>query len=477
MKQLHSYLLSSLFVIFLSFGQQSLAQENFPVGNGYQGIWFTLGQFSDFGDKYSGGLGTYTAKHRPLAIYSPEVNQTFFVYGGTRSPQEKHLLCMIGVFDHRTGMVSRPVIVHDKEGVDDPHDNPSLAMDEKGYLWVFVSGRGRRRMGFKYRSKEPYSAAAFDRITEEEMTYPQPKYLAGQGFLNLFTKYTGVRELYMETSPDGVDWSEDQKLVSIKRNGDKNAGHYQISGQHGNKIGFFCNWHPNGNVDLRTNLYYFQTTDFGKTWTDSEGTVLSIPVVNLTSSGLVREYFSQKRNVYLKDVGFDTEGNPMALYVEGIGHEPGPENGLRNWHLVHWDGSNWQDHLITQSDQNYDMGSLWINENEWMVIGPTENRPQAWGAGGEVQVWKSFDQGKSWEMSRQLTRGSKRNHNYIRRVQQGSDPFYYFWADGNPNEFSESHLYFGDSKGRVWMLPYEMEQDWARPKRWRNHLFHRWFSR
>ncbi|NQT12298.1 MAG: hypothetical protein HQ582_06105, partial [Planctomycetes bacterium] len=43
-----------------------------PKDDGYRGIWFTLGQYSDtpyakrfwdYGDKYSGGLGTYTAKH------------------------------------------------------------------------------------------------------------------------------------------------------------------------------------------------------------------------------------------------------------------------------------------------------------------------------------------------------------------------------------------------------------------------------
>ena len=32
-----------------------------PGADGYKGIWFTLGQFSEYGDKYSGGLGTYTA--------------------------------------------------------------------------------------------------------------------------------------------------------------------------------------------------------------------------------------------------------------------------------------------------------------------------------------------------------------------------------------------------------------------------------
>ncbi|MFW6336252.1 MAG: hypothetical protein ACOC3G_03905 [Phycisphaeraceae bacterium] len=52
--------------------------------NGYRGIWFTLDPFSAYGDKYSGGLGTYTAKHVPMAIHAAEAKKTFFVYGGAR---------------------------------------------------------------------------------------------------------------------------------------------------------------------------------------------------------------------------------------------------------------------------------------------------------------------------------------------------------------------------------------------------------
>jgi len=475
MKLFFNYLIISFLILFCSSANTLLAQENYPTVDGYKGIWFTLGQKSEFGDKYSGGLGTYTAKHIPLAIYSPEVNRTFFVYGGTRSEDERYLLCMIGVFDHNTGMVSKPVIVYDKLGVDDPHDNPSLAIDEEGYVWVFVSGRGRTRMGFKYKSTFPYSISSFEQISEEEMTYPQPKYIAGKGFLNLFTKYTGVRQLYFETSSDGIDWSPDKQIVGIKRSEDKNSGHYQISSQHENKIVFFCNWHPNGNVDLRTNLYYYQTEDFGQSWTDINGNRISLPVTDPSTSGLVKEYFSQKRNVYLKDVNFDAQGNPIALYVEGIGHQPGPDNGPRNWHVVHWDGSQWQDHIITQSDQNYDMGSLWVDGDDWMVIGPTNNTPQEYGAGGEVEMWKSTDAGKTWDRSKKLTKGSKRNHNYIRRVSNGTDPFLYFWADGDPNDFSKSQLYFGDSEGKVWQLPYEMTAEQEKPQRLRTNIFSRWF--
>lgn len=433
--------------------------------NGYKGIWFTLGQFSEYGDKYSGGLGTYTAKHIPLAIYAPEVEKTFFVYGGTTGPYDTHLLCMAGVFDHKTGQVSKPVIVFDKMGVDDPHDNPSLAMDDKGYLWVFVSGRAKARPGSKYRSKLPYSIEAFEQVREEEMTYPQPKYIKGKGFLHLFTKYTGVRELYFETSPDGVTWTEDQKLAGIKRPGDANSGHYQISGQHGEKVCFFFNWHPNGNVDLRTNIYYMQTTDFGKTWTTVDGKKLDTPVTDVDSPARVMEYFSQGKNVYIKDVNFDEKGNPIALYLAGPGHQPGPANGPRQWYVLYWNGKAWENYPLTTSDHNYDTGSLFVDGSEWTVIAPTENTPQQWGGGGEVVMWKSLDKGKTWTRVKQLTRKSERNHNYIRKVVNGRDPFKYFWADGNPDKRSESLLYFGDSKGNVWQLPYDMAGDWQTPVR------------
>lgn len=456
----------SLIVSVPSMGQnRETGGKTFP---GYKGIWFTLGQFTEFGDKYSGGLGTYTAKHIPLAIYSAEAEKTFFVYGGTRSEKEKHLLCMIGSYDHRTKKVSRPVVVHDKEGVDDPHDNPSLAIDDKGYIWVFVSGRGRRRMGYKYRSTEPHQINSFELVTEEEMTYPQPKFISGKGFLNLFTKYTGLRELYYETSPDGVTWTEDEKLVGIKRPEDKQSGHYQISGQQGEKVAFFFNWHPDGNVDRRTNIYYLQTTDFGKTWTTIEGEPLTIPVADLNTPALAAEFFSKEVNVYIKDVNFDENGNPVALFVSGPGHQPGPLNGPRTWSVIHWTGESWEIHKITESDQNYDSGSLWIEGDEWTVIGPTENSPQIWGAGGELVLWKSTDKGRTWGSVKQITRKSARNHNYARRVVSGADPFLYFWADGNPDEFSKSMLYFGDSKGRAWALPYEMKRNAQRPKRVRN---------
>ena len=445
-------------------GEMSIQSQNNQKVDGYKGIWFTLGQFSEYGDKYSGGLGTYTAKHIPLAIYAAEVDKTFFVYGGTTGEKDKYLLCMIGVYDHAKDLVSKPTVVYDKQGVDDPHDNPSLLIDPEGYIWVFVSGRGQRRPGFKYRSREPYSIEAFDQITEEEMTYPQPWYLEGKGFFHFFTKYTGVRELYFESSPDGRNWTADRKLAGIVGQPGEKAGHYQVSNAFGNKVATFFSRHPDGNVDKRTNLYYLQSTDFGKSWQTAVGQNMAVPLTAVDNAARVHDYQSEGKNVYLKDLTFTADGNPVCLYLTSGGHEPGPKNDPRDWRVTYWQGSGWETSIITTSDHNYDMGSLWIEGDRWTVAIPSGNEPQLHGGGGEVETWVSKDAGKSWAREQRLTKNSKRNNNYVRKVINGKAPFQFFWADGNPDEMSRSQLYFGDLQGKVRRLPYKMGKDWVKPK-------------
>ncbi len=451
-------------VVFLP--QQLIAQSNLNNHkiDGYKGIWFTLGQFSEHGDKYSGGLGTYTAKHRPLAIYAPEVKKTFFVYGGTTAPDEKHLLCMISYFDHLSGKVPKPTVVHDKGGVEDPHDNPSLSIDSDGFLWFFVSGRGRKRPGFKYKSDRPYDINSFSKISEEEMTYPQPLWDSERGFFHFFTKYTGVRELYFETSVDGSRWTEDVKLAGIIEEGATKSGHYQVSGKNGDLICTFFNRHPNGIVDRRTDLYYAQTRDFGLTWTTINGKKLTLPMTSVDCGARLIDYAIRGNNVYLKDLNFDANGNPVCLYVTSRGHQPGPQNDPRDWCITYFIEGEWKTNIICQSDHNYDMGSLYINGKNWKVIGPTEQGPQKYQTGGEVAIWESNDSGQTWNKGKQITYDSHNNNTYVRRPVNSTDPFFCFWADGNPSHFSTSFLYFSDSKGKqVYQLPYDMQEQFMKP--------------
>ncbi|MFG0263461.1 MAG: BNR-4 repeat-containing protein [Novipirellula sp. JB048] len=377
---------------------------------------------------------------------------------------------MVSYYDHQTHRVPQPVIVHDKNGVDDPHDNPSLAIDHQGHLWVFISGRGQRRLGLKYRSVKPYRVEAWERISEQEMTYPQPHYVldpvANQpGFLHLFTKYTGVRELYFERSEAEGTWTDDVKLAGIRDVGDSRGGHYQTSDSVGAKTGTFLNRHPNGNVDQRTDLYYLQTEDRGRTWTTVTGAPLAIPLVEVDNPARVRDYASQGLNVYLKDMGFDSNGYPVLSYVTSRGHEPGPPNDPRHFRLTRWDGETWKTTTICSTDHNYDMGSLYLEPNVWTVRVPSQAGPQPYHGGGEMVAWSSDDQGATWTQTQTLTEASPRNHNYARRPRHAKDPFYVFWADGDPTKPSESHLYFANAAGdQVWRLPYKMDEAWATPE-------------
>jgi hypothetical protein len=119
--------------------------------SGYRGIWYMNQPTGDeYVYKYSGGLGTYCANHIPQAWYSPEVNKTFFTYGGT-TDAPRSLLHMVSYYDHSTGEVPRPTILLDKK-TDDAHDNPVINLDDRGYIWIFSSSHGTARPSYISRS-------------------------------------------------------------------------------------------------------------------------------------------------------------------------------------------------------------------------------------------------------------------------------------------------------------------------------------
>jgi len=432
-------------------------------GNGYKGIWFSLGQYSTFGDKYSGGLGTYTANHIPMAIYSKAANKTFFVYGGTSQADRRELQIMLSYFDHQKGTVPRPCIVYEKKEVDDPHDNPSISIDEKGFIWVFISGRNTRRPGLIYKSHQPYQIDSMVHIKTLEITYPQPWYIPEKGFFHFYTRYTKGRELYWSSSRDGTTWKEESKLAGF-------GGHYQLSTLHGDKIFTVFNYHPGGDVDKRTNLYLVYTDDMGASWKNIQGTVMNTPLSSPQNAALVKDFQQEGKLVYLNDIQIDKEGNPILLAVVSRHHQPGPQGDPREWMVIQYKKGRWELNTVCNSTHNYDMGSLYVGNKTLRIIGPTEAGPQPYGTGGEMACWESNDQGKTWMKKYMLTQNSSKNHSYARRPLHAHKDFIAFWADGNADTFSASSLYFANSKGKVFQLPYNMKYEEEKPIRLKTAL-------
>lgn len=442
--------------------------------DGYRGIWWAHGPVRDRPGvksydwphfKYSGPL-SFAWGHTltPMAVYAPEVNKTFFVYGGDTGPQDRYLMIMISYYDHQHHRVPRPKIVRDQRGVDDPHDNPSLTIDADGHIWVFIAGRGRHRPGQIFRSAEPYCIDKFEKIISREQTYSQIWHVPERGFFHLLTLYTAGRELYWETSRNGDDWT-DQPAENLSKLAGF-GGHYQVSRNLGAKIGTAFNYHPEGLVDRRTNLYYLQTTDFGETWTTIDGTRVQTPLDQVHNPALITDYESQGKVVYPSKLLFDADGHPVILYITSFGASPSPKNDPREWKITRWTGQHWVTTRVTTSDHNYDMGSLYIDGDQWTLIAPALSGPQPYFTGGEVGVWSTDDPDREWwPLKRRVTRDSPFNHCYLRRPHNPVDPFFAMWADSDSSRSSLSRLYFTNSTGdRLYKLPYKMDGDYAEPR-------------
>jgi hypothetical protein len=455
---------------------------------GYRGIWYMNEPLpNEYRFKYSGGLATYCAKHRPFAVYCEKVNKTFFCYGGTSEDSyRKHdltagkakdssgvLLHMVSCYDHATGKVPRPTILLDKQ-TRDAHDNPVIAADDEGFLWIFSTSHGTSRPSYIHRSKKPYNIDEFEKVPatkvengrEVPMTnfsYMQPWFIPGRGFVAFFTRYNypAPRTACFMTSRDGVHWSEWQRLAAIEE------GHYQISVANEHKAGSALNYHPRGKgLNWRTNLYYLETSDFGRSWHTAGGQDLALPLTEPQNPALVHDYRKEGLLVYLKDIRFDESQRPVILYLTSKGYESGPANDPRTWTTAHWTGRAWEIRPVTTSDNNYDMGSLYLEkEGTWRLIAPTERGPQPYNPGGEIALWTSHDQGATWKKVRQLTANSPFNHTYVRQPRNAQDGFYAFWADGHGREPSPSALYFCSKTGDVFRLPPQMTGEFADPEK------------
>jgi hypothetical protein len=446
--------------------------EELPRDDGYRGIWyFNQPTSDDYRYKYSGGMATYPQQHLPIAVYRPQVNKTFFVYGGTtaRAPGDpQELLHMVSYFDHETGQVPRPRILLNKK-TSDAHDNPVLQVDDDGHLWVFSPSHGTARPSYIHRSRRPYDVTEFDCVLQANFSYPQPWHVPGQGFLFLHTRYgggkslgvTAQRALFWMSSRDGGQWSDPQLLAGIEQ------GDYQVSWREGSRIATAFDFHPRPlGLNARANIYYLETSDLGRSWRTAASEDVQPPTTEVNNAALVYDSRRDGLLVYLKDLNFDRDGRPVILFLTSKGFEPGRENGPRQWQTAHWNGEEWVRRPLTTSGNNYDHGSLYIEpDGVWRVIAPTESGPQPFNPGGEMALWISRNEGRSWETSKQLTHGSPRNHTYARRPLYAHPDFYALWADGHARRPSQSHLYFTNREGEhVWRLPDAMESDFAQPQ-------------
>jgi len=392
-----------------------------------QGVWYACGQANTYPGKlyvYSGPMATYSAWHRPMAFYAPVANKTFFVFGNPKNAPA------ISYYDHARRTFAAPVVLgSNPDG--DAHRNPTLAVDEQGYLYVFHGAHGHPT--HVVNSVVPYEIGRWERKTDldqRKTTYPQPWQLQpGQ----LFVSFREPSGQSFRVSTDGAtSWQPPVSLIQFA-----GSAIYAMtiaeSGPYPRKVHIVWSRLGGGTPEeIRTkhlwarryNVYYACSEDGGSTWKRSDGTDYKLPISEQAAEKL---YDSGERGVWLKDVQVDPDRNPCVVWLDSECF-----TYAASWKFARHAAGAWRIGAVTTSDHMYDDGALVVlARNDFRIYGPT-TAVQPHEDGGEIEEWKSTDQGSTWTNTHHVTSGSRFSHDCVKTVFNAArGDFRILWSYGD----------------------------------------------
>ncbi len=383
---------------------------------------------------YGGAHATYCAWTRPMAIYAPSEDKTFFAFGNAdNSPT-------ICCYDHKSRTLDHAVVVAANPDMD-AHKNPHLLIDDDGYIYVFY--RSHCSPTHLEKSARPYDISQWVSmgVVAEASSYPQPWELK-KGEISVFYRGGGTHnatESCVRSRDGGKTWSKPEIIASSPPKNGFYAVTIAETGEYPRKV--HMAWSvTRGDWWQRYHVFYAYSDDGGYTWKKSDGSTHQLPITEPTSERIFKSDVPD-RGVWLKDIQLDSKGNPYILFVDA--------NTLTydcEWRVAVLRGGKWSIHEIAKCDHMYDAGSLVVlADGDIRAYLPT-TPSQPYQDGGDIDEWQSTDGAKTWTNTKHITSGSKYSHNYVKTVfnhQKGD--FRVFWCYGDarvPPETRDVELYW-----------------------------------
>lgn len=397
------------------------------------GAWFACCSSNGY-TQYHTPAATYYTNHRPTAIrHRGAHDRTYFAYGDfSRDPAIRY-------FDHDTKELSDAVIVGRTQIPDDAHGNPSILIDDVGYLYVFYGCHHHPIQMRRSRYPEDISGWTDEVLIAGAATYPQPWMLDATTMIVSYRKRYPDEEPYPRTadwsyvtSADfGATWSEPSSLIL-----DPHIYVYALTavGAGDGVNSFHIAFTP---FDYREKKYagvhYLRSDDGLATFEGAGGRELGSPPFAIAETEIV--FDSGHRSSHINDFALDGDGNPYILFNTGFWYQTVP-TGQGEWHLAVHTGGEWRIHRIAPCDHLFDRGAVVIDGPErisaYLPVG--ENGHD----GGEIAEYASTDGGASWERMKMLTHESRYVHNYVVRVIDRHPEFQVFWSYGPSDQTGSS---------------------------------------
>ncbi len=411
----------------------------------FQGVWYQCGTANAYPGKpyvYSGPCASYCAWHRPMAVHAASQQKTYFVFGNAKNWPA------ISYYDHKTKTFAAPVVLGKNMNMD-AHRNPTLMVDEAGYLYVFYGAHGD--ITHVVKSAEPYAIGRWQTLPDLDKphtSYPQPWQLrTGE----LFVSYRQAPGWCTQRSRDGgKSWEPARVLIDFPVSTTTYPTVYAITiaetGSYPRRIHIAWSRLGGGTEKeiatkhawaRRHNVYYACSDDGGDSWHRSDGTPYRLPIDQTQAEEI---YDSGEHGVWLKDMQIDPYGKPLILLLDAD-----CATYASRWKVTRRTEGGWKVADVAESDHMYDNGAMVVvGEKDYRLYGATTTS-QPYEDGGLIDEWQSVDGGATWKRLRTLTPDSPLSHNHVKAVVGGTPEFRVFWSYGDsvsPPKTRDVQMYF-----------------------------------
>jgi hypothetical protein len=225
----------------------------------------------------------------------------------------------------------------------DAHNAISIGIDGKGYLHVAWD---HHNVPLRYaRSREPMSIELTDKLPmtgqrESRVSYPEFYPLPDGGLICLYRDgASGSGNLAMNRYDAATStWSAVHGNL-INGEGQRNAYTQATVDQQG-VIHLSWVWRESPDVATNHDLCYARSTDGGKTWTRSDGTVYTVPITAATAEVAV-QIPQRSELINQTSMTTDSKGRP---YIATYWREQGQE--IPQYHVVYRDTDGWKTSVV-----------------------------------------------------------------------------------------------------------------------------------
>jgi len=257
--------------------------------------------------------------------YEGTYNRTYFTY----TDGDGSSSYLIRYFDHDTDEFSSETNLGNY-GSEDDHVAPTIAINQSGYIFVFISGHSDNTMQVR-RSTNPESISSFQSAvnidTTGTTTYPKPWVMEND------TIAVSYRDT--STSPDHQDiaFSTDSGASwTVKQLTDSGSFAMQYCEQTDTDYVHFVYTDPVDTTGDRTDLYYAYSDDGGYTWYDSDDTEIAWPLNYANMTKCWQENQCRQLDLY---AGSDHNAHILA------NADLGNSNATIPLYHIWYDGSSW----------------------------------------------------------------------------------------------------------------------------------------